>query len=381
MDPIIRRLSLKGFRSINATRVELDNPTFLVGRNGAGKSNLLDAFAFLSEAMSSNLQAAIARRRQQGRDVDYLPNRARDMPGFGIAVTFGQLAGGFESAHYAFEVYSRSLVEFKVVREQCRITADGQEFWFERREGQFFSSRNLEGLKPDLDASRLGLPVISGYVPFTAVSRVLEAMEVFPIASDVGAIAASLHKIRESSPPTAERINEILTAMLPYRIQVRPIQREGKISLAFEQEWSADSSLTLDAGSISDGTLQMLGLLTAIFHQPAPSLIAIEEPETNLHPGALGMVLDLLRFASDRTQVIVATHSPELLEGKWIEDRHLRLVAWEDGSTRACSIAGGARKALAEHLMGAGELLRSDALDAPPLRGCTAEVELFEDLG
>ena len=129
------------------------------------------------------------------------------------------------------------------------------------------------------------------------------------------------------------------------------------------------------------GHSQMLGLLTAIFQQPTPSLIAIEEPETNLHPGALGMVLDLLQLASDKTQVVVATHSPELLEGKWIEGRHLRLVAWEDGSTRVCSIADGARKALAEHLMGAGELLRSDALDAPPLRNCTDEVELFEDLG
>jgi hypothetical protein len=381
MDPIIRRLSLKGFRSIEATCVDFDNPTFLVGRNGAGKSNLLDGFSFLSEVMDSNLRAAIARRRRHGGEVDYLPNRFRDMPRFGIAVTFGPLEGAFASAHYAFEVYSRSLVEFQVAREQCRITADGQDFWFDRKEGQFFSSQTLEGLNPDLDPSRLGLPVISGYVPFTAVARVLEAMKVFPIGFDVGVVAAALHKMRQDSPPTAQRINEILTAVLPYRIQVLPIQREGKISLAFEQEWSADNRLTLDGGSISDGTLQMLGLLTAIFQQPTPSLIAIEEPEASLHPGALGMVLDLLKLASDRTQVVVATHSPELLEGKWIEDRHLRLVAWEDGSTRVCPIADGARKALAEHLMGAGELLRSDALDAPPLRNCTDEVELFEDLG
>lgn len=379
MDPIIRRLSLKGFRSINATRVEFDNPTFLVGRNGAGKSNLLDALAFLSEAMSFNLQAPIAKRRQDGGEVDHIPNRFHGMPRFGISVTFGRLEGAFDSAHYSFEVESRSLVVFKVVREQCRITTENQDFWFDRSENRFSSSPNLGGLKPDLDPSGLGLPAISGYIPFTAVARILKGIEAFPSGLNVDLIAAALLRIRESSSETAARIDEILASVLPYKVHVRPVERDGKISLVFEHEWNGDKS-SLGVGGVSDGTLQMLGLLTAAFWQPTPSLIAIEEPETGLHPGALGLVLDLLQFASDKTQVVVATHSPELLEGKWIGDRHLRVAVWEDGSTRICPIAEGARKALAEHLAGAGELLRSDVLDAPPLCEGPEEVELFEAL-
>ena len=53
MEPVIRRLIIEGFRSIRSEVVEFDNPTFLVGRNGSGKSNLVDALAFLGEAMTN----------------------------------------------------------------------------------------------------------------------------------------------------------------------------------------------------------------------------------------------------------------------------------------------------------------------------------------
>ena len=53
---------LKGFRSISIQEVDLDNPTFIVGRNGSGKSNFADAFAFLAEAMAVPLQGVFERR-------------------------------------------------------------------------------------------------------------------------------------------------------------------------------------------------------------------------------------------------------------------------------------------------------------------------------
>ena len=62
MEPILRSLILKRFRSIPAETVPFDNPTFLVGQNGSGKSNFVDAFAFLAEAMASPLQGVFDRR-------------------------------------------------------------------------------------------------------------------------------------------------------------------------------------------------------------------------------------------------------------------------------------------------------------------------------
>ena len=58
VDATLSRMHVLGFRSFSAQDVDFDNPTFFVGRNGSGKSNLADAFAFLSEAMVSPLQGS-----------------------------------------------------------------------------------------------------------------------------------------------------------------------------------------------------------------------------------------------------------------------------------------------------------------------------------
>ena len=132
---------------------------------------------------------------------------------------------------------------------------------------------------------------------------------------------------------------------------------------------------------MSDGTLRAVGLLTAVYQQPPPSLLAIEEPEATIHPGALGAILDLLRHASKQMQVVVTTHSPEVLDGKWIRDEHLRIVDWREGATHVSRISDSSRRALQKHLMGAGELLRSNALEPGPLFQKSAQRDgtLFEE--
>ncbi|MBI5598968.1 MAG: AAA family ATPase, partial [Deltaproteobacteria bacterium] len=62
MDISVKKIILKRFRSFLADHVDLDNPTFLVGKNGSGKSNFADVFSFLSDAMSSPLKAVFDKR-------------------------------------------------------------------------------------------------------------------------------------------------------------------------------------------------------------------------------------------------------------------------------------------------------------------------------
>jgi predicted ATPase len=130
---------------------------------------------------------------------------------------------------------------------------------------------------------------------------------------------------------------------------------------------------------MSDGTLRALGLLAAVFQRPSPALLAIEEPEATIHPGALGAVLDLLKGATKRMQVVITTHSPEILDQKWIRDGQIRVVDWSEGATRVAALSEASRRAIQEHLMGAGELLRSNALDPQPLFDEEiSQAELFE---
>jgi predicted ATPase len=160
------------------------------------------------------------------------------------------------------------------------------------------------------------------------------------------------------------------------------VKKHGtNLSLEFTQEWGDRKRLRFEGFSMSDGTLRAIGLLAAVFQRPVPSLIAVEEPEATIHPGALESVLDLLRHASRRMQVVITTHSPELLDAKWITDRHLRIVEWTEGATRIAPVSEPTRQALRDHLMGAGELLRSNALEPAPLFEDRLEQgNLFEDL-
>ena len=67
-------------------------------------------------------------------------------------------------------------------------------------------------------------------------------------------------------------------------------------------------------GQESDGTIRMLGLLAALYQEPSQPFISVEEPEANIHPGALAILAGVIDEASLRSQVLVTTHSPDMLD-------------------------------------------------------------------
>ena len=94
------------------------------------------------------------------------------------------------------------------------------------------------------------------------------------------------------------------------------------------------------AADLSDGTIRFL-LLLAILGNPEPDpLIAIDEPENGLHPGMLPIVADLARQAADCSQVILTTHSPQLLDAFSEEPPTTTVARWEDGETKLSVIEG-----------------------------------------
>jgi predicted ATPase len=188
----------------------------------------------------------------------------------------------------------------------------------------------------------------------------------------------------EQADEIRREINSLLGTIVPETMSVAPKRHGNKLSMSFSQEWGEKKRLNFDAFSMSDGTLRSVGLIMAVFQRPSPTLLVIEEPEATIHPGALGAVLDLLRRAAKTMQVIVTTHSPELLDARWITDDNLRIVSWREGASHLLRPSEATRVAMQQHLMGAGELLRSNALHPEPLFAGTDELaqgSLFESLG
>ena len=381
VDCTLRRIHLSSFRSLSFQRVDFDNPTFVVGPNGSGKSNFADAFAFLAEAMVSPLQAVVERRGGFSAVSHRRSGRGRPA-NLTLDVMLQDLDQDTARASYHIDLAPRRGDEFEIAYEDCRVERfDGTEdsFYRETAKGSTKWQSTVESLAPVMEPNALALPLVGGDKRFGAVLRFLSGMRTYRIEpaalramqdADGGSglrtdgrnAASVLREIQRKAPADWTRICELLESVVPGTVGVRPKKHGNKLTLEFTQNRAAADPIRFEAFSMSDGTLRVLGLITAVFQRPAPSLLVIEEPEASIHPGALGSVLDVLRLAGGSMQVVVTTHSPDILDAKWIEDRHLRLLNWEAGVTRVDRVSAAVRTALKRQLMGAGELLRSNAL-------------------
>lgn len=379
----ILKVIIKRFRSFPSAALEMGNPVFVVGRNGSGKSNLASVFSFVAEAMASPLQAvfdseggiAAVRNRSSVKSAP---------PNMGLAFEFGSF-NGIDGGRFAFEIKALPNYGFRIVREQCLVRMKrGKHWWFDR--GETWST-NAEGLTPALEPTALALPLVGGDERFAPVFKLLGAMRVYSIeparlremqhpdsgvalrsdGSNAASVLQELTMRGADAAMTRQEIYDFLEAIVPETKSVKPKKHGNKLSMSFLQEWGDDKKLTFDAFSMSDGTLRSLGLILAVFQKPSPSVLVIEEPEATIHPGALGAMLDLIRRASKTMQVLVTTHSPELLDAKWITDENLRIVSWQQGASHVLLPSSATREVMRSHLMGAGELLRSNALHAEPL--------------
>ena len=91
-------------------------------------------------------------------------------------------------------------------------------------------------------------------------------------------------------------------------------------------------------------------------------MLAIEEPETSLHVGALGALVDVLRSHAPSRQILVTTHSPDLLN--FVDPDELRLVRFDKGHTIVSEPAAHSKKVIRDELFALGELYRAGGLHA-----------------
>jgi predicted ATPase len=113
---------------------------------------------------------------------------------------------------------------------------------------------------------------------------------------------------------------------------------------------------------MSDGTLRVLGLLLAVY-QPGPySVVAIEEPEATVNPAVAEVVVEVLMDAANGKQVILTSHSPDILDYKDLTDNQIRVVTMAHGRTLIAPVSEAGRMAIQERLYTPGELLRSGEL-------------------
>jgi predicted ATPase len=370
----VEEIRLQNFRAFENARLQLSDLTFLVGRNGAGKSSLLDAVDLLRQATSESLENAL-----DGRGGLTKVQRLRAAPGpnspMGIAIVFSIALLGDRRIRvlYGFEVQGDPKGGTHV-RE--RLQSEGQ-VYFDRQD-ETFTSTLSDRVSPPV--GNLVLPLVARtdtlWAAVLDAVRNLRAYELSPahmaaapkigeatyLARD-GANAGDVLKAVQSTPAhrwVLDRIKLVADGL----VDVRADALMGRRVLHFVQSQGANQ-IELDASQVSQGTLRSLGILLALRQVQIPSLVLLDEIENSIHPGALSLILEAALASTDGARVVLTTHSPEVLSHPSVVAERVRLIEWRDGTSQIFRLSAETEAAV-NSIDTVGWMLRSNALWPAP---------------
>ena len=318
----LEEFHIESYLSLRDVELSLKPLTILVGPNASGKSNVLSAVNLLNLMMI----------REKLPPVEFIQDSL--------------WAGAGEGRHIVFQLQAevgetRTVYELQL-KEDAGSTSVDEELTV--KDVKVISIQNGEGVVQDEDSknetkyrsSKLALKSAGDYgdKPMTnALTEFIKAWEFYNFRPE-----SIRNNLLEFSPVTKElsespqldsygfRLPEVLSDWhknTPERFRNVSKSLDASTNLGIDQRIiDGNDQLCLLAGyskpipleNASDGTLRLAAYYTLLNQPELPPLIAIEEPERNLHPRALTDIASILEQLAERSQVIITTHSSQLLD-------------------------------------------------------------------
>lgn len=392
MVPRIRQVQIRNYKSIERAVVDLEPFTVFVGANGSGKSNFVDALAFVQSCLSQSVEQAFRQHGESSVFPRWLGFTGDLQFGFRLSIELSEDT----RADYAFEIEANWEDQFRISRERCVLRSERhKEESFEVRNGVFV--REIAGIRPRMTPDRLALFAASATEEFRPVYDFLSSIRVYSIQphgmklpqeiepgaslkTDGSNAAAVLKALEERAPDSFERVNRLLPLVVEGIKRVGSSSHGSYISLEFHKDAGRKKAF-FRGSDMSEGTLRVLGLLLSVYQLRPPSVLAVEEPEATVHPAAAELVLQVLLDAAHDRQVLITTHSPDILDAKELANEQIRGVTMEHGRTIIAPLSKASRMAIQERLYTPGELLRIDELhqDLETAQEAARGLDLFSE--
>jgi predicted ATPase len=390
----ITRLRVSNYKSIASLDLELSPLTVLVGPNGAGKSNVVDVLQFVRDILNRGLDQAILDRRGMSSIRRYSP---KGRP-YDTSVFVHLHAEGLE-VEYGFTLSGGRLADYRVKREYLRIdnlqdigtvileVADGK--W--KSVPNHYSNQHLpQPVNSDLSLLASYYSVIDdladedwermysaesflrrmGFYNISpdSVRQPQRILATSPLDENGQNLAAVLRSLKQQNSPDVPDMGKALGRLVEGIRDFNVINVGSYLVTRLLYDFSSrshggesgDRRMHSELSQESDGTLRILSILAAVYQQPPRPLVTIEEPELNIHPGALGVLADVLEEASMRSQVVITTHSPDLIDHFSVDA--LRVVEKVGGLTEVGQVTESQRQTVHEMLFSTGELMRMEGL-------------------
>jgi predicted ATPase len=365
----INSLDIEGFRSFKRAVWEPGNLNIIIGANGSGKSNLLRFLNMIKVAADGNLADAVQHAGGMGSitwngtasNVRFIlrvsPSEPFQEPdhyeldlsrlGTGssyvvnyellanhIRVKRGQLQSPFKflerTPHNAvvFDENEHGLVapEESIPEDESLLSTLSGPFVNNRRIPQFRQQLTGITLYHDLDVGRdatIRQPVVA-----RAEQRV---------SYSASNLVSVLHTLYTGDREFEENIDAAMRAAFGREFLKLVFPPAGDQRIQLRVRWK---TLETSAADLSDGTLRFLFLLTALASPNPASVIAIDEPETGLHPAMLPIIAEYAVEASFRAQVVLTTHSPQLLDAFTTTKPTTTVAKWHDGESTLHNLRG-----------------------------------------
>jgi predicted ATPase len=364
----VEEIRLQDFRAIENARLRLSDLTVLVGRNGAGKSSVLDAIEFMREAVTDSLPNALDRRDGLAA-VKRLGSADDDAVGVAIVLRV-ELPGRHVRVLYGFQLRGRAE---SMCIEEVLVVAPARGMGFTRRGGDFASDVPVTPIVPN---HRLVLPLVADeelWAIVLAAIRGMRAYEIVPqnVAASVpiqpstsllptGGNAGDVLNDLASRPEAYAQVVAALKAVTLGITGVKAVPHSGRRAVVFTQEIRGVAH-DLSASQMSQGTLRALGELLALHQSPQPTLVLLDEVEDSIHPRALEAMLEAVEGVLDRFPVVLTTHSPEVLSKRQVLPERVRVLEWKNGVSRVYPLSRGTLESV-DAVTTAGDLLRFNAL-------------------
>jgi len=313
------RLAIKGFKSIQEL-VDFDLKTLnvLIGANGAGKSNFIEFFRMISAMMKpEGLKEFIA-----GSADAFLFGGPKRTPCVEVQMHFGQNG-------YDFELAPTDDGFFLINNEQRHYFPGSttRNLGSGNFSPQLLNDKDGEGFNSKHNASWHTYNAIISWKIYhfhdtskeAGMRRYNDQAHNKVLFMDGSNIAPFLLNVKQICPDAYSEMINALRLVIPFfdNFILEPDSNE-KLRLNWRQKGLKDYPMRPTL--LSDGSIRFVCLAAALLQPDPPSTIIIDEPELGLHPGALAILAELIEDASRRTQVIISTQSPALIDHFAIND-------------------------------------------------------------
>jgi len=328
----LSKVSIQGYKSIkNLPVLDLKPLNVLVGANGSGKSNFISFFSMLRYMMDGRLQQYITKGGQAN---SFLYQGLKKTQSISAKFNFGDEA-------YFFDLEPTVKGELMYTKENILHRVDGVEPFQLSITGGYLESC-LPHPPIDDKIQRIAKYMVKAIgswkvyhfhdtSPAAPVKQRGEIQDNHYLRPDAANLASFLFRLKREYPSNYDAIRDSVKQVAPFFQDFRldPVTDNPNI---INLEWTAvDSDFPFRVDQLSDGTLRFICLATLLLQPNMPAAVIIDEPELGLHPYAISYLSSLLKKASIRTQVIIATQSVTLIDTCSIED--LVVVERRDGES------------------------------------------------